>query len=285
MRTDLALESESLGLRGRGDPGIEKNVSTDGPSGFEVTELVIKSREAAEELGRPRGRYITARCLSGRLCDSVELAAARAELLARELRSLAREPSRTLIVGLGNTEITPDSLGPRAAAQVLATRHIKRLAADLDTTGLAETAVIAPGVMAQTGMEAQAIVRSLIRELRPELVIAVDALACAELSHLGSTVQLCDTGISPGSGVENARAELSEATLGVRTVAIGVPTVTDCAVIAEQCGGTAGPELSGMFVSPRDIDALAARTASLIAEAINLALHPTLTREDLQMLL
>lgn len=282
MRTDLAVESEAVS-RGCGVEGIEKNTAEDAASGFELTEIIIKSGDAARAVGRPCGRYLTARCISGRLCDSVELAAARSELLSRRIRALAGDPERTLIVGLGNTEITPDSLGPRTAAQVLATRHIKRLARDLDTTGLGETAVIAPGVMAQTGMEAQAVVRSLIRELSPELVIAVDALACAELDHLGSTVQLCDTGISPGSGVENARAELSERTLGVRTIAIGVPTVTDCAVIAEQCGGTADGALSGMFVSPRDIDALVIRTASLIAEAINLSLHPSLSREELQL--
>ena len=283
MRTDLAVESEAVS-RGCGVEGIEKNTADDAASGFELTEIIIKSGDAARAVGRPCGRYLTARCISGRLCDSVELAAARSELLSRRIRALAGKPGRTLIVGLGNTEITPDSLGPRTAAQVLATRHIKRLARDLDTTCLGETAVIAPGVMAQTGMESQTVVRSLIRELSPDLVIAVDALACAEPLHLGSTVQLCDTGISPGSGVENARAELSERTLGVRTIAIGVPTVTDCAVIAEQCGGTADGALSGMFVSPRDIDALVIRTSAMIAEAVNLALHPSLSREELRLL-
>ena len=283
MRTDLAVESEAVS-RGCGVEGIEKNTAEDAASGFELTEIIIKSGDAARAVGRPCGRYLTARCISGRLCDSVELAAARSELLSRRIRALAGKPGRTLIVGLGNTEITPDSLGPRTAAQVLATRHIKRLARDLDTTCLGETAVIAPGVMAQTGMESQTVVRSLIRELSPDLVIAVDALACAEPLHLGSTVQLCDTGISPGSGVENARAELSERTLGVRTIAIGVPTVTDCAVIAEQCGGTADGALSGMFVSPRDIDALVIRTSAMIAEAVNLALHPSLSREELRLL-
>ena len=283
MRTDLAVESEAVS-RGCGVEGIEKSTASDAASGFELTEIIIKSGDAARAVGRPCGRYLTARCISGRLCDSVELAAARSELLSRRIRALAGKPGRTLIVGLGNTEITPDSLGPRTAAQVLATRHIKRLARDLDTTCLGETAVIAPGVMAQTGMESQTVVRSLIRELSPDLVIAVDALACAEPLHLGSTVQLCDTGISPGSGVENARAELSERTLGVRTIAIGVPTVTDCAVIAEQCGGTADGALSGMFVSPRDIDALVIRTSAMIAEAVNLALHPSLSREELRLL-
>lgn len=278
------MESEQQAAAGGDIPGLEKTVRIIEGAQLELTEIRITGDEAARRLGRAKGTYITARSTSGRLCDACECSAERARALAGVLTGLIGEKGRFLIVGLGNTEITPDSLGPRTASQVLATRHIKKLASDLDTSELAETAVIAPGVMAQTGMEAQTIVRSLCRETEPELVIAVDALACAELGHLGSVVQLCSTGISPGSGVENARAELSEATLGVPTVAIGVPTVTDCAVIAEQCGGELEERFSGMIVAPRDIDALVKRTAELISEAVNLALHPTLSPEDLRLI-
>lgn len=283
-RTDLALESEQR-VRASGEvPGISKRERRCPGTGFEVTEITVETDEAAELLGKPRGRYITVKCRSGRLSELCGSASARAECIAAELRGLIGVPERVLVAGLGNMQITPDSLGPRTASGILATRHIKRLAKDLDTSELADVTVISAGVMGQTGLESQELVRAVCREAEPELVIVVDALACSELGHLGSTVQLCSTGISPGSGVANARSELSEKTLGVPTVAIGIPTVTDCAVIAQASGGQIGQEYAGMIVTPRDIDSLVQRSAGLLSLGINLALHPTLTAGELMML-
>ena len=207
-RTDLALEAEQrVNTSGR-LRGVVKEERRCESAEFEITEINIENEEAAGQLGKPVGRYITVRCSRGRLSDCCRDAAARAECIARELTRLTPLPGRVLVAGLGNTLITPDSLGPAAASGILATRHIKRLARELDTDGLAEVSVISAGVMGQTGIESAAVVKALCREVEPDLVIVIDALACSELSHLGSTVQLCSTGISPGSGVENARAEL-----------------------------------------------------------------------------
>lgn len=284
-RTDLALEAEQRVSASGELKGITKRERRYDSAALEVTEIEIETENAAELLGKPVGRYITVKCVSGRLSDSAADAAARAECIAAELGRLCHIPERILVAGLGNTEITPDSLGPTAAAKILATRHIKRLARDLDTEDLSEVTVISAGVMAQTGIESAAVVKALCREVRPQLVIVVDALACSELSHLGSTVQLCSTGISPGSGVENARAELSETTLGVPTCAIGIPTVTDCSVIAAEAGGKILPEYAGMIVTPKDIDELIKRSSALLAAGINRALQPSLTLEELELLM
>lgn len=281
-RTDMAMELE--GKAPGGLDGIEKSERVVEEAGLKITQIDVLTDDAASALGKPPGRYITAACLSGRLCDSPDLAALRAGVLAQELMRLRPLPERVLVAGLGNTAITPDSLGPGVSAGVLATRHLKRIP-DLDTSDLSEVTVIAAGVMAQTGLEPQTVIGALCRETRPQLVIAVDALACSELCHLGSTIQLCDTGISPGSGVGNARPELSEATLGVPCIAVGVPTVTDCSVIAEAAGGSELPEHLGMIVTPKDIDSLISRSAAIISLGINLALHPTLTPEEIALIM
>lgn len=285
MRTDLALESEQQARASGEIEGVRKRERHSSAAELDITEIEITGSGAAELLGKPIGHYVTLRSTGGRFSDRCGLMEAEAECLAAEIVRLSKRPERILFAGIGSRDITPDSLGPRCASGVLATRHIKRLALDLDTSMLAEVTVTAPGVMGQTGVEAQTLIRALCREVEPQLVMIVDALACSELSHLGSTLQLCDTGISPGSGVENARAELSEATLGVPCIAIGVPTVTDCSVIAEASGGDTNGEYSGMIVTPRDIDLLVSRTAALISAAVNKALHPTLTRQELDALI
>ena len=278
MRTDLAYESEQRVSAGGGAEGISKSERRYESAGFEVTEITVETEAGAELVGKPVGRYVTVRCAEGRLSDGCETAEERAECIAKELTGLIGHPERVLIAGLGNTQITPDSLGPRAAGGILATRHIKLLAKDLDTSELADVSVISAGVMAQTGVESQAVVKAICREVEPELVIVIDALACSELSHLGSTIQICDTGISPGSGVENARSELSEKTLGVKTIAIGIPTVTDLS--SSECEGEAGR----MMVTPKDIDSLIGRSSGLLSLAVNRALHPTLTQQELALL-
>ena len=191
-----------------------------------------------------------------------------------------------MFAGLGNRAITPDSLGPLTAEKIFATRHIKRLAKDIDTSDLSDVTVITTGVMAQTGVESSETVKALADLVKPDAIIIADALACSDISHLGTTVQLTDTGISPGSGVENARKELSQKTLGVPCIAIGVPTVADMNTIAEGlCISYIPKEFNGMLVTPKSIDNLVLRSAGLIATAVNRAFHPSLSDEEIASLI
>ncbi|MFT3950570.1 MAG: GPR endopeptidase [Oscillospiraceae bacterium] len=286
IRTDLALESAQAVQSGEETgAGALRGISQEKyeSSGFEVTTITIETEEAARLIEKPCGRYITIETRGAGLDAHPDDFDERVDVIAAELVKLCGGAKRILVAGLGNEQITPDSLGPKCAAQVFATRHIKALAAELDTEELADVAVLATGVLGQTGVEASEIVKAVADRIHPEKVVVIDALACSEVSHLGTTIQLTDTGISPGSGVENARKELSRATLGVDVVVLGVPTVVDMQTIAEQVFGQAAPAngFKGMMVTPRSIDKLIDRTARLVSMGINRAFQPGLTIEEL----
>ena len=199
-------------------------------------------------------------------------------------------------MGLGNEAITPDALGPQAVKMVLATRHIQgefARAAGLDD--LRPTAVMAPGVLGNTGVESGEMAEGVIAVVKPAAVVAVVALAARSLSRLGCTVQLSDTGIAPGSGVGNNRRELNRDTLGIPVIAVGVPTVVDaatltCDVLAEAGKGELNPAAlqgagDGLIVTPKDIDTQVHDLAKVIGYGINLALHTGLTIEDVELFL
>ena len=283
-RTDLALEAKELWREKSASelpPGAEGETRTEG--GCTLETLVVADPEAAKALGKPMGKYITItpEALLRREEGAFEEAAA---LLGRELRSLLdlRSGESVLVAGLGNEAITPDSLGPRTMRHVLATRHL--VAALPETFGaFRRVAVLETGVLGNTGMESAEMVKAVAEKLRPDAVIAVDALASRRLGRICRTVQLTDTGIVPGSGVGNARRELSRSTLGVPVVGLGVPTVVDAATLAadltELSGrGEARPEDfgeygAGMMVTPREIDQQTAGMARLLGYGIDLALH------------
>lgn len=271
-RTDLALESaNSVNTEERLPDGID--VETKKTSCFEITEVRVSQPEAARRIEKPLGMYITLETGS-KLDLRPENFEQSAYDLASELTSLIGEQERVLVVGLGNEDITPDSLGPRVASHIFATRHIKSNAPELMSSDLGEVCALAPGVMGQTGIEAGELIKSVCESVKPSLVIAVDALACSELSHLGKTIQLTDSGISPGSGVMNSRKELSKATLGVPCVAIGVPTIADLGSVSEDSS-------EPMMVTPRTVDKLVGCSAQLISAAINLSLHPGLSLDEI----
>ena len=270
-RTDLALErAETIRTEAPLPEGIA--VSTKKTSCFEITDVSVTSDGAAKKIEKPKGRYITLETGS-RLDMRPQNFEQSAADLADELRSLMKARGSVLVVGLGNEAITPDSLGPRVISHIFSTRHIKTNAPSLYSSDLGEVCAFAPGVMGQTGIEAGELIKSVCEAVKPSLVVAVDALACSELSHLGKTVQLTDSGISPGSGVLNSRKELSKATLGVPCIAVGVPTIADLGV--ERQGG------EPLMVTPRSVDKLISCSAQLISSALNLALHPGLDLEEI----
>lgn len=199
-----------------------------------------------------------------------------------------------LVVGLGNCNITPDNLGPMTAKNVLATRHIKgEIARSTGLSALRPVAVIAPGVLGQTGIESAELIASVSKKLSPCAIIVIDALASMKLERLGCTVQISDTGISPGAGVNNARPKIDSSNLGVPVISIGVPTVVDAVTIACNLTGASKESLKSqisprgeiMMVTPREIDLLIERAAKLSGLAINRALQPEFSIEDIATLI
>lgn len=287
LRTDLALESAQQILTTASINGVTQFQRNYENAGIKVTEISVENQNAADIIGKPIGKYVTVENTNGCFSLYSDLFSEQIDILSKELRSLmGGVPQKIMFAGLGNRAITPDSLGPLTAEKIFATRHIKRLAKDLDTSDLSEVSVITTGVMAQTGVESSETVKALSSMINPDIIIIVDALACSDLSHLGTTVQLTNTGISPGSGVENARKELSEHTLGVPCIAIGVPTVADMNTIAEcLCGSSSPKEFNGMLVTPKSIDNLVLRSAGIISSAINRTFHPSLSDEEVSSLI
>lgn len=240
---------------------------------LEIQRIQIFTEQAAEEIGKAVGKYVTIRMTDAPMDSYSAVTELRTRIIADEIKLLCPDPKRILVAGLGNRDITPDAVGPLCADGVFATRHIKRLAREIDTGDLTEMSVIRPGVLGQTGVEASDIVRTVCSAIGADTVIAVDALACSDSQNLGRTIQLTDTGISPGSGVANSRKELSESTLGAACVAVGVPTVTDFS-----SGG------ESMMVTPRNVDQLVKSAADYISMAVNLAFQPALSYADLRSL-
>lgn len=274
--TDLAAERQQM----VGDlPGLEKNEYSVGDA--RVSEINITRTEAAEAIGRPAGRYIT---VTVPAMDAVRrVFDGRVRAIADCLAKMIPKEGRILFVGLGNIGITSDAFGPMTASKVLATGH---LAAGGGLPAFRPVSVIAPGVAGDTGMEASDVVKSICADLRPAAVIAADALAAGDLSRVGCTIQLTDTGISPGSGVKNARKRLDRETLGAPVIALGVPTVINAVRAAECIFGRkldAQPEseYADTVVTVREADKMVERAAAMVGAAVNLALQPDLSAGEL----
>ena len=286
IRTDLAMEArEALG--GDAPRGVTQQIFQ--RNGFCLTRVEIQTKEGAEILGKPIGTYTTIEHAS--LCNADD--AQRdvcAALLTQELRAMLPENvdrGCVLVVGLGNRRVTPDSLGPCAAGHVFVTRHmIEALQiTSLEGVPLQNVCSLSPGVLGVTGIETELVVKSLCRTLRPSCVICIDSLASMKTSRLLSTVQLSDSGISPGSGVGNHNAALDSDSLGVPVIAVGVPTVVYASVIVRDAGADhlALSREDDMLVTPRNIDEATEILSSIIARGINMALQPRLDPSLMQM--
>ena len=289
-RTDLAMEAVELRGVKPGAVGAQRGVSLReyDRDGIPVTEVRVLDQEGASQLGKPVGTYLTLTLgqLPGHTGDTFERTV---RAVAEELRKLLpQEESRpALVIGLGNRDITPDAVGPIAVDCTLATRHLIHQAAEY-FGDYRPVAAVAAGVVGSTGVESAELIRALVREIEPGFVIAIDALASRSAQRLGKTVQIADTGITPGSGVGNARAELSRQTLGIPVIALGVPTVVDAGTLAADLSGREPDgdlELERMMVTPREIDTLAADTGKVVGYGVSLALQTGLDVADLELLL
>ena len=286
-RTDLALEARDLLAEGGADvtklPGIRAREERVGPC--LVTRVQVLDQEGAESLGKPPGDYITLELPPEIRWE--EAAPQLTELLANQLRSLLPESGAVLVAGLGNRRLTADAVGPLTLEHLLVTRHLQEVEA---LSSLRPVAAVEPGVLAVTGCETAELLQGLVKTLRPAALIAVDALAARRSHRLCRSIQLGSSGLTPGSGVGNHRRALNEETLGIPVIALGVPTVVDCATMlldALEEAGAALPETfscSG-FVTPEDIDLQVERLGRLLGRGITLALQPGLTQQDLTALM
>lgn len=296
-RTDLALEAreiwaESAQKKDRID-GVDLSEAT--REGYPVTTVRITNGQGSRTLGKPEGTYVTLE-LAGLKRREEDAFPRAAKALADELRALlpVKAGEGVLVVGLGNRAITPDNIGPGAVGHTLVTRHLVEQVPE-HFGHFRPVAALAAGVLATTGVESGELVRAMTDKIKPACVIAIDALASRSLKRVCTTIQLADTGITPGSGVGNHRTALNRETLGVPVIALGVPTVVDvatlCADVLEEAGkGELEPEVlkgagSGLMVTPRDIDQSAADLAKVIGFGINLALQDGLSLEDIEMFL
>ncbi len=287
-RTDLALENVEMQPKKQTD-GVRSLHQTQ--NGVRISAITIFNEDGVRALGKPQGNYVTLE-LPDRL-ERPDTRSAAQEILSQQLQRMLPERGTVLVVGLGNENITPDALGPKCVQLLFATRHISgELAKQAGFGRLRAVAAIAPGVLGQTGIETAEIIESLVQRVKPQAVLVIDALASCRLTRLGATIQLTDTGISPGSGVGNRRMELSARTLGVPVIAIGIPTVVDATTLALdvlQANGVDAPpspplEQSNerlMMVTPKEVDLLVDRAAETLAMGINRALQPELSEQEL----
>lgn len=291
IRTDLALEARELWQQSAGQTTKLEGVrAREGERfGLPVTVVEVLDERGEKALGKGRGTYVTVE-LFGLARREKAVFARSVRAVAEQLRGLLGElkgDDCVLVAGLGNRAITPDCIGPEVCRHTLATRHLLEQLPE-QFAGFRPVAVLVPGVLGTTGMESGETVKAVCAALRPARVVVVDALACRGVERLCSTVQLTDAGIAPGSGVGNRRAALDRESLGIPVAAIGVPTVIDGATLAADLTGQAVPEGAPgreLLVTPRDIDSRAADIAKVIGYAIDLALHPGVELEELELLL
>ncbi len=310
VRTDLAIE-QLLAREdsGRGVAGVDVDVKHH--AGVEICRVHVTDTQGESAVGKPVGHYVTldAPALLDRDTGAQE---ATARLLAAELGRLLglTDEAKVLVVGLGNWNATPDALGPKVVGQLLVTRHLQgHVPADL-AGKLRSLAAIAPGVLGITGIETGEIIHGVVDRIHPDAVIAVDALASRSVERILRTIQIADTGIHPGSGVGNNRAEIDSKFLGVPVIAVGVPTVVHAATIAADTIDLLAEHLAGhpghagiaklareerqqliaqvlqsavgdLMVTPKQIDALVDDMAKVLAAGINAAIHPKVAAQEL----
>ena len=284
---------QAVQLLERADNGIKQHKKNIGD--LEITQVTIETDSAAKKLGKLKGEYITVELPT--FTDNFQDIDDKIEVISKQIRFLLPREGLIFVIGLGNEAITPDALGPKTIKSILATRHITgEIARSTGLEALRSVAAIAPGVLGQTGIEVSEIIQSVVKKINPAALIVVDALASMETSRLGTTIQICNTGISPGSGVGNARPGINQESMGVPVIGIGVPTVVDAQTLAQNLFDSAesqsfkkitqktAPRGEPMMVTPREIDLLIERASKLLAMSINGALQPNFSVEDIMSL-
>lgn len=306
FRTDLALE--------RNEVYKEKNklneidgvsVNNETINEVEISRIKILNEEGEKILQKPAGTYITLDVKKLKLADEERLSKI-AETVADELRKIVgehvNETEDILVVGLGNLYVTPDALGPKVVPEIEVTRHILEYMPSIMPEDTRPVSAISPGVLGVTGIETMEILKGVVQNVKPKLLIVIDALATRSIDRISSSIQIADTGIVPGAGVENTRKEISKKTLGIPVIAIGIPTVVDLATITNECidifieslqekamsndylnklkengnyeeiKEALVPKDYNMIVTPKEIDKLIENMSKIVSSAINMAM-------------
>lgn len=315
IRTDLALEAKEFheSKSKESIPGVR--VDTDGDKDIKITRVRIEDETGARLMGKPVGNYITIEVPRLKEKD-IDLMEDVSRTLAKEIISLVKldDKSVILVVGLGNWNITPDSLGPKVIEKIMVTRHMTEFLPDQIDDSVRSVCALSPGVLGITGIETSEIILGVVNRVKPDLVIAIDALASRKLERVNTTIQIADTGINPGSGVGNNRKELNQKSMGVPVIAIGVPTVVDAATMANDTidlvidnlikqaqkeksfyemlkninreekmtliNEVLAPHMGSLMVTPKEIDGFIEDISDVIADGLNISLHPGIHMDD-----
>ena len=309
FRTDLALERRDLYKKAN---NIEKEID-----GIETEEenienkiylsrVKVTNKQGEDAIGKPIGNYITIDIKNLKTSNEDEIQKA-SKAVTKELKNLIDKhvdsKSPILVVGLGNLYVTPDALGPKVVNEIDITRHLIEYMPEVLDEGTRPVSAIAPGVLGTTGIETQEILKGIVDNIKPSLIIIIDALASRSIERISSSIQLADTGIVPGAGVGNARKELTEEKLGVPVIAIGIPTVVEAATIAadsltlfikkvqeqaqsndflnqlqeedkyEMIKEVLSPNDYNFIVTPKEIDELIENMKDIVARGINFAVN------------
>ena len=262
MRTDLAKESRLLTET---ICGISEQVEYDEQT--EILRIDVLTEDAAKQLDKPIGRYVTITSNPQSMMDRTERARL-AKTVAKELEKLVGNRRRTLVIGLGNRYIAADALGTKTTEYVFVTRHIHKHMEDILPPNTPSVAAFCANVLGMTGMETVEVVSALTKQISPDLVILIDSLAATNVEHLGCVIQCNNSGIAPGAGVGNFQSILSEKSLGVPVIAIGIPLVISADALNDN-RGTAMKELQDLIVTPKDIDAMVKDCSRVLSDAIN----------------
>lgn len=319
VRTDLALEASEICKKGKNLSGeIEGiEVTKKEKEGIKVTTVKVVNETGEKNLGKPIGSYITIDIPNFTAYDSETMDKV-SHIVFESLKEMVNIDcsKNILVVGLGNWHVTPDALGPKVADKIMVTRHLKAVMPEVVNDNIRPVSSVAPGVLGLTGIETVEIIKGIVEKTKPDIIICIDALAARRVERVNTTIQIGDTGICPGAGVGNNRKAINEETLGVKVIAIGVPTVVDAVTIASDTidlcveslmnnvnsGGAfykmlkdldkneksklikeilASKELGEMIVTPKDVDLVIESLSKVISDGINLAIQPNMNMEEI----
>ncbi|NLU10527.1 MAG: GPR endopeptidase [Tepidanaerobacter acetatoxydans] len=319
IRTDLALEAREL-VGEEQLPGV--TVDTEKSEQMTISRVRIEDEEGSEKMGKPIGYYVTLEVPRLKEKDSA-LTEEVSKNLADELKRMVEIPieATVLVIGLGNWNVTPDSLGPKVIEKLIVTRHLIEYMPEKFNTkdGIRPVCALAPGVLGITGIETGDIISGLVEKVKPDMIIAIDALASRSMERISTTIQITDTGVYPGSGVGNKRMGITQENMGVPVIAIGIPTVVDAATMANDTldmligqftrqakpgsdfykllenldkeekykliQEVMSPFVGQLVVTPKEIDSLIDNTAKTLAGGLNLALHPGIQYDEVSTFL